>query len=111
MTGEPSGPLVGIMAIVCTDRGQHKRTRLADVRWYSDGYWHMTCPVSKTLSFYPPKNKEGEDSNYVFVCPRCTRTPYFSRVKWISALENRFHPRHWSDGASRAEFDVSEVPF
>lgn len=105
------GPLVGIMAIVCTDRGQHKRTRLADVRWYADDYWRMTWPVSKNLSFRPPTNKEGKDSNYVFDCPRCTRTPYFSRAKWSAAVEGRFHPRNWDDGASHAEFDVSDVPF
>ncbi len=105
------GPVIGLMAIVCTDRGQHKRTRLADVRWYAHGHWRMTSPVSKHQSFHPPLNRDGQHSNYVFDCPRCARTPYFSRSKWIEIVEGRFHPRTWDAGGARAEFDVSEVPF
>lgn len=111
--GPDHGQLLGVMAIICTDRGQHKRTRLADVRWYADGYWHMTWPAAKRTSFRPPTNKEGEDSNYVFDCPRCTRTPYFSRAKWVERVEGKFHPREWGSdgGTAHADFDVSEVPF
>ncbi len=106
-----SGRLVGIMAIVCTDRGQHKRARIADVRWYADGHWRMTAPLSKRPSFYPPLNTDGEDSCYIFDCPRCARTPYLSRQKWIGAVEGRLHPRHWGDGVLHSELDVSNLPF
>lgn len=112
---EGHGPLSAIMVVVCTDRGQHKRTRLADVRWYAADYWRMTAPVSKKQSFYPPASAEGENGSYIFDCPRCTRTPYFARLKWVELMEGRFHPRNWNvdeDGSvSRAEFDVSTVPF
>ncbi|RZU32711.1 hypothetical protein BKA19_2413 [Blastococcus saxobsidens] len=107
---EETPPLLGIMAVVCTDRGQHKRTRLGDVRWYADG-WRVTWPASsRHQSFLPPENKEGANSNYIFDCPRCTRTPYFSRAKWLELIEGRFHPRNWGVG-DRAEFDVSLIPF
>ncbi len=101
--------LVGLMVIVCTDRGQHKRTRLADVRWYTDGHWRMTWPASNRQSFRPPLNDEGEHANYVFDCPRCSRTPYFARSKWIELIDGRFSPL--THGDARTEFDVSLVPF
>jgi len=103
------GPLVALMAVVCTDRGQHKRTRLGDVRWYACGLWLMTVPESRHQSFFPPEADKGD--NYVFACPRCGRTPYFARTKWVGAMEGRLHPRNWSNGVSRADLDISELPF
>lgn len=105
---------VAWLAVVCTDRGTHKRTRLCDVRWYPDGQWYATDCGSP-----------GEDENswdvlypesdpgawlYQFYCRRCGRAPRVGRDNWTKVME-ALHPRTWGHGVAERDLDVSLLPF
>jgi hypothetical protein len=92
------------VAIICTDRGQHRRTRLttARLRLSERG---MNWPMERFSPPMPdakPHSFVGRES-YTFVCPRCTRTPQIKADKWWMLLEAVAKER-------RNEFDISLLP-
>ncbi len=97
------------LAIVCTDRGTHKRTRLCTVSFDDSGHWRMSMPV-RSLHALPPL--EDANTAYLFYCPRCPRNPQVTRDNWHAAMQRQFEcnwrPGH---GVSVAYLDLSAVPF
>ncbi|MFK0235946.1 hypothetical protein [Streptomyces vinaceus] len=92
------------VSIVCTDRGQHRRTRLTTARMRQSERG-MNWPMER---FAPPMPGAEPQSficreAYTFVCPRCTRTPQVKADKWWMLLEAVVmdHQR---------EFDISLLP-
>jgi hypothetical protein len=105
---EEHGEEIGRLAVVCTNRGAHKRTRLATVTFFADGYWVLSNP-GLSLSLMAPM--AGANSQYIFTCARCGRTPQFARDKWREAITGPLSPRNRDAGATSADFDVSLVAF
>lgn len=98
------------IGIVCTDRGQHKRTRLttAGERYYKDGRPEMF--MSHALRNFAPPMADAEDGtrisrhSYVFRCPLCGRMPTIHRDRWWAGVR-RAHE------AGLAEIDLSVIGF
>jgi len=79
------------LEVVCTDRGQHKRTLLTSACRELDGSHGMNHALQ---NFCPPRGEEakprsasGRDS-YVFWCPRCPRTPHVQRDRWWRLVDD-----------------------
>ena len=79
--------------VVCTDKGQHLRVRLATVNWWEDGSWHMTLEPS-----WQPPNADAEAAasgsgttvsrtSYGFYCLRCGRNPQITRARWLAGCD------------------------
>ena len=70
--------------IVCTDRGQHKQVTLSTARRELDGThgmnhaWEHFAPPDPDAR---PLSAVGRKS-YVFVCPKCGRTPQVKFERW-----------------------------
>jgi hypothetical protein len=92
------------VAIVCTDKGQHRRRRLTTARlhWSDRGmsfaFQHFAPPMRDA----EPRSLVGRES-YTFVCPTCQRTPQIKAEAWWRLLES------WAE-AGHAEFDISLLP-
>ena len=86
------------VAIVCTDRGQHKVTRLAHYDHLVDGTGSIS---GKPDSF----DVNGGWHSYTFHCPRCTRRPACNRHTFIDTYVRR------ASEAGAAHLDVSYLPF
>lgn len=84
------------VSIVCTDRGQHRRTRLTTARMRRSERG-MNWPLER---FAPPVPDAKPQS---FVCPRCTRTPQVKTDKWWMLLEAVVMDH-------QKEFDISLLP-
>lgn len=73
------------LPVVCTDRGQHKVTRLTTAVREMTGDLHMTKAME---AFSPPMGKQATPGSmmsreaYTFICPRCPRTPQVKAAKW-----------------------------
>ncbi|MET8055838.1 hypothetical protein AB0F05_35350 [Streptomyces microflavus] len=92
------------VSIVCTDRGQHRRTRLTTARMRRSERG-MNWPLER---FAPPVPDAKPQSfvcreAYTFVCPRCTRTPQVKTDKWWMLLEAVVMDH-------QKEFDISLLP-
>lgn len=89
------------LPVVCTDRGQHKSTRLTTVIRELDGDRHMPRALE---AFAPPMGEEakpgslvGRDS-YTFICRRCGRTPQVRADRWWTiALRHAESALPWID--------------
>jgi hypothetical protein len=94
--------------IICTDRGQHKRTWLTRSIWDAGHGWRhfiSGSPEPKHAMFGPPlaDAEPGEVTSrdsYGFACSRCNRWPKISGDRWIELLEGARH-------AGYTDFDVS----
>ena len=100
--------IVKQIAVECTDRGQHKRTRLATVDLLEDGRRHMkmTTPRGPIRSWGPPGsvNDAGHSRDlYEFICPRCRRSPQLQPDRWWAIVDVTF-----AAGAPR--LDLSNLP-
>jgi len=112
------GTPVAWLAVVCTDRSTHKRTRLADVRFRADGGFYTTeCGIQpdddrwiRSWEIWEPV--EGRSGNwfYEFHCGRCGRHPRIGRDNWNKIIE-AMHPRTWPNGVLQQDLDVSLLPF
>ncbi|SFN62646.1 hypothetical protein SAMN05216219_1513 [Mycetocola miduiensis] len=73
------------LPVVCTDRGQHKETRLTAAIREMNGELHMPNALE---AFSPPMGKEATPGSmmsrgaYTFICPRCSRTPQIKAARW-----------------------------
>ena len=105
-----------LITVVCTDRGRHEVTRLADVRKVtnSEGVVRrsMTGPVVGG-SWQPPDPAaeanagpfSASRSSYKFHCPRCGRNPSIDQERWWSAM------RHAVTDTDTVQIDISVLPF
>lgn len=84
------------VAVVCTDRGAHRRVRITDVsrRVREDGtaVHQMWQPGSGSAWWNPPDpgaaQKGGESrTSYEFRCPRCGRHVQVRADRWWSAVK------------------------
>ena len=84
------------VAVVCTDRGQHKRRRLATVVRRMDGGRSMPglgqFKYTPPAKHYPEVYKDSSDSHdprgaFVFWCPSCPRTPQIGDGRWWAAVD------------------------
>ncbi len=112
---------VAWLAVVCTGKGTHKRTRLCDVRWHPDypgGQWNVTDAgfpnhededVQNSWEVFHPKDNPAAWV-YVFHCRRCGRNPRIGRDKWAHLME-ALHPKTWPEGVSSRDLDLSLLPF
>lgn len=103
--------LLWSIEIVCTDRGQHKRTWITRMRLdrRDDGSEGWSSPITDGKhSMYGPPDADAEPGDmisresYGFACCRCTRHPKIRRDRWKALM----------DGARRVgleEFDVSAL--
>ncbi|WP_156301888.1 hypothetical protein [Streptomyces sp. e14] len=92
------------IAIVCTDKGQHRRLRLTTAR---------LLPSERGMSFAlehfaPPMRNAAPSSmvsreSYTFICPKCRRSPLIKAEAWWRLLEA------WAE-AGHDEFDISLLP-
>lgn len=89
------------LPVVCTDRGQHKHTRLTTVIRELDGTRHMPRALE---AFAPPmgaKAKPGSRMSrnaYTFICPKCGRTPQVRADRWWDiALRHAQRGLPWID--------------
>jgi len=67
------------MAIICTDRGQHKRVRLATAEWWAPnegGAEHAT------YRGFGQKFAHETGARWLFQCGLCPRTPQVSEPRW-----------------------------
>lgn len=92
------------MAIVCTDRAQHRRIRLTTARLHlSDrGMNHALEHFAPPMADAGPRSSVGRES-YTFICPRCGRNPQIKFDKWWRLLEAVAE-------SGRDEFDISLLP-
>ncbi|MDT9681924.1 hypothetical protein RND61_07525 [Streptomyces sp. TRM76323] len=92
------------VAITCTDRGQHRRIRLTTARLHASdrGMGYALEHFAPPMRDAKPGSFIGRDS-YVFICPRCGRTPQIKANKWWSLLEA-------VSAAGQGEFDISLLP-
>jgi hypothetical protein len=73
------------LPVVCTDRGQHRPTRLTTVIRELDGELHMARALE---AFVPPMGPDAKPRSlmsqnaYVFICRRCGRTPSVEKNRW-----------------------------
>jgi len=101
-----------LIPVICTDRGQHTRLRLADVRrvTQSDGSIRrsMTYPAT-SFSFVPPEPDAEPSSvsrtSYRFYCPGCGRHPSILQNRWWDAMW------HAVTETDVVEIDISLLPF
>lgn len=120
--GEVTWTVAAAVAIICTDRGQHKRTRLTTwVFWESDpqdasprlrpwadrdDWTRVARPEEEdVMSRLPRGGWHGAWSSrdsFTFRCPRCSRTPRRDRVAWLKLMED-------SRRVGAPEFDVSHI--
>ncbi len=105
---------VAWLAVVCTDRGQHKRTRLCDVRFQPDGTWAVaetgTPSEDDSVASWQILWPEGSEEQwlYDFFCRRCGRNPRLNRQSWLKVMDV-VHPMTWPDGVSMRDLDVSRL--
>lgn len=113
MNQDTRGSLVKVLneiAVICTDRGQHKRIRLTTARkdLWTDGStsWSMTHALRHFAA--PDEDAEPLDvisrHSYTFICPLCRRNPAIEKDKWWSAIERL-------DDIHVREIDLSLVGF
>jgi hypothetical protein len=77
------------IAVICTDRGQHKQVQLTMARRELDGSGGMNFALRHFAPPDPkarPESAVGRDS-YIFWCPKCGRTPQVKRERWWRALD------------------------
>lgn len=106
------------LAVVCTDKGQHKRARLCDVRWHPDypNQWYVAeagthSPDCEDRSWEMWSIEGLPDSwMYDFHCQRCGRNIRVGRENWLRLME-AMHPRNWPDGVAQRDLDLSLLPF
>lgn len=103
--------LLYAVEVVCTDRGQHKRTWITRMRYdrREDGTLGWSSPVVEGKhAMYGPPDPDAHPGDglsresYGFACSRCTRWPRIEAARWLALM----------DGARRvglAEFDVSAL--
>ncbi|MGY0231157.1 hypothetical protein [Longispora urticae] len=98
-------PVDYFMAIVCTDRSQHKKIRLTTARRMLTGERGMSRALERfapPMRDAQPHSMVGRDS-YTFVCPLCTRTPQITRERWWEIVEEFAR-------AGLGELDISLLP-
>ncbi|MEU4086490.1 hypothetical protein [Streptomyces aureus] len=92
------------VAIVCTDRGQHRRIRLTTARLH-----HSDRGMSFALEHFAPPMADAEPrsmigrESYTFLCPKCGRTSQIKADRCWQALEALAE-------AGRDELDISLLP-
>lgn len=96
--------------IVCTDRGQHKRTWMTRFIW--DGPeegWRSFIPGQRPAhDMYGPPDVDAEPGSlvsresYGFCCSRCDRWPKVHRDRWLKLLDG-------ARSVGMTEFDVSRL--
>jgi hypothetical protein len=93
--------------IVCTDRGQHKRTWMTRWIWESSDGWRSFILMSDLKhDMYGPAMLDEEPGSvasresYGFCCSRCPRWPKIKWDRWLEIMEA-------SRDAKLDEFDVS----
>ncbi|MFE3390598.1 hypothetical protein [Streptomyces anulatus] len=92
------------VAIVCTDKGQHRRLRLTTARLHesdrgmSFALQHFAPPMAKAA----PGSMISRQS-YTFICPKCRRSPQMKAEAWWQLLDA------WA-GAGKDELDISLLP-
>lgn len=102
LTTMGSGRQVDVfLPVVCTDRGQHRHTRLTTVIRELNGERHM--PRALEAFAFPmgerakPGTLIGRDS-YTFQCPKCGRTPEVQSDRWWTiALRHAEQNLRWVD--------------
>lgn len=81
--------------VICTDRGQHKRTQLARVVIGLDDRTGRSVAHMRIRDSWNPPDPEAEPNggtysgslkSYRFVCSRCDRHPSIDRDRWWKAL-------------------------
>ena len=94
--------------VVCTDRGQHKRTWMARYIWEAGRGWRTFIagsPAPKHDMHGPPA-ADAEPGGALstdsvgFACTRCTRWPKIRWERWLELMEGARSSRI-------EEFDVS----
>jgi len=105
-----------LVTVVCTDRGQHKRTRLFDVRKVTDhdgmvrrsmtgpavsGSWQSPDPAAEANA----GPFSASRSSYKFDCPRCPRHLSIDQKRWWDGLKVVVTQ------TSVVEIDISVLPF
>ncbi|XMA37600.1 hypothetical protein O1157_15955 [Streptomyces albogriseolus] len=92
------------VAVVCTDRHQHRRIRLTTARLH-----HSDRGMGFALQHFAPPMVDAEPrsmigrESYTFICPKCRRTPQIRTDKWWSLLEAVAE-------AGQDELDISLLP-
>ncbi len=99
----------GQIAIVCTDRGQHKSTRITTYWWEPGPDGEELTGMSRALeSFSPPDPTEAAGSlsrtSYTFHCARCGREPVITPDRWRAGVDA-------ARRAGIAEIDLSRIGF
>lgn len=83
--------LVAALAVICTDRGQHKRIRLATVDgWVNriDGTDLLHMPREGRTFNSPARNPHGAPFPYEFRCPICHRVLQVKADRWLRVVES-----------------------
>lgn len=98
------------LQIGCTDRGQHRWTRIATVQRTigADGEVARTMPVRDSWTFPDEEAVAGTGisrNSYRFVCSRCPRHWTIDRDRWWTAL------RAVVETTEVAQIDLSLLPF
>jgi hypothetical protein len=101
-----------LLQVVCTDREQHRITRLAASLFTDDGTWYETLTHGDSFGVYcsdPDWDGESEsDALYVeFRCTRCARRPRVTLTRWQMLMDGL----DWRPGVSDLELDISALPF
>jgi hypothetical protein len=83
--------------IVCTDRGQHKRTWMTRFIWEpAEGWRSLWLGPDRKHDMYGPPTKSHE--SYGFCCSRCKRWPRVEPSRWtkiMDAARNEAPPEPW----------------
>jgi hypothetical protein len=100
-----------VFDIVCTNKGQHKRTRITKITIHPDGSakWRagrsFHTPTNSDAWGPIPTRKDGEPNNvFVMDCGRCPR--------WVELQLEKFRllvPTLITHGVTR--LDISDLPF
>src|SRR6266508_5223587 len=94
-----------VLPILCTDRGQHKRRVLTEVRRELDGSGGM----NRALVWFAPPMVDAKPGammglkSYTFGCPSCNRTPEIGADRWWRLVDDAVR-------AGLAELDLSLLP-
>lgn len=74
------------IAVVCTDRGQHKRERLSTLTMTVDGQLvgitHRGDKVHSPLNWGGAEGTAISMRSYTFRCPKCPRRPKIEHGRW-----------------------------
>ena len=112
------------LRFVCTDRGRHPFTYLAEYRW-SPEREYMTSTIQGWEDDGVPECKQRPDPwtviervddptdwKYEFFCHRCGRNPNMNRTSFRLLVDGPYHPRDWWTSACRVrDLDISLLPF